>query len=298
MTLRGAATHADSLQLLLPHGRSRKLQRTGRRPDFPLVSDAGIKPYSRRLIPTTGETVCFHFRSRQLLKSAPAANYSHSDISKPRVVGHMRFELVASAANLVPLQYILKSSKGVCANTIAHHTTKEAHSKFSYRFVRPSVLPSVCVCVCCNFVGHFPRAKLPINMPTYLTVWKARTNFNLGKELTMRYTLDAYAKLRKVTISFFMYVRRSVRPSAGNNWTDCHEILYLNIFTKYVEEFKVSLKSNKNNGHFTRKPIYNFDHIALSSENEKMFQTKVVEKIKTHILCPRTPPPKIVTFIR
>jgi len=48
----------------------------------------------------------------------------------------MRFELVASAVNFVPLQYILKSSKGACANTITHHTNKKAHSKFSYRFVR------------------------------------------------------------------------------------------------------------------------------------------------------------------
>jgi hypothetical protein len=58
----------------------------------------------------------------------------------------MRFELVASAANLVPLQYIPKSSKGVCANTITHGTNKEAHSKFSYIFVRVCVF--VCVCAC------------------------------------------------------------------------------------------------------------------------------------------------------
>jgi hypothetical protein len=60
----------------------------------------------------------------------------------------MRFELVASAANLVPLQYILKSSKGVRANTITHHTNKVAHSKFSYRFVRVCVCVCACVCVC------------------------------------------------------------------------------------------------------------------------------------------------------
>jgi len=30
----------------------------------------------------------------------------------------------------------------------------------------------------------------------------------------------------------------------------------------------------------------------------KMFQTIVVEKIKTHILCPITPFPKILPFIR
>jgi len=27
------------------------------------------------------------------------------------------------------------------------------------------------------------------------------------------------------------------------------------------------------------------DHISPNSQNEKIFQTKIVEKIKTHILC-------------
>ena len=95
------------------------------RPDLPLVRDAGIKPYSRRLIPTTGEAVClFSFSSSPVAKISACSKLQPQHISKPRVVGHMRFELVASAANLVLLQYILKSSKGVCANTTTHHTNK------------------------------------------------------------------------------------------------------------------------------------------------------------------------------
>jgi len=36
------------------------------------------------------------------------------------------------------------------------------------------------------------------------------------------------------------------------NWADSHEILYLNIFfSKFVEKIQVSLKCDKNNGHFT-----------------------------------------------
>jgi hypothetical protein len=31
-------------------------------------------------------------------------------------------------------------------------------------------------------------------------------------------------------------------------WTDCHEILYLSIFRKYIDKIQVSLKSDKNNG--------------------------------------------------
>ena len=41
--------------------------------------------------------------------------------------------------------------------------------------------------------------------------------------------LDAFAKLRKATTSFIMYVCPTVRPFArmeylGSNWTDFHEI--------------------------------------------------------------------------
>ena len=67
--------------------------------------------------------------------------------------------------------------------------------------------------------------------------------------------LGAFAKLRKANISFFMSVCQSVRPSVrieqfGSHWTDFHEVTYLSIFLKPVEKFKVSLKSDGNNGYF------------------------------------------------
>jgi hypothetical protein len=56
----------------------------------------------------------------------------------------------------------------------------------------------------------------------------------------------------------------------GSHWTYFHEILYLSIFRKYVEKIKVSLKSDKNNGYHTWRPVYIFDHTSLSSSwNEK-----------------------------
>jgi hypothetical protein len=36
----------------------------------------------------------------------------------------------------------------------------------------------------------------------------------------------------------------------GFHWTDFHEILYLCLFGKSVEQIQVSLKYEKNNGHF------------------------------------------------
>ena len=48
----------------------------------------------------------------------------------------------------------------------------------------------------------------------------------------------------------------SVRPSVhteqlSSHWTDFHEILYLSIFRKYIENMQLSFKSNDNRGYFT-----------------------------------------------
>ena len=51
----------------------------------------------------------------------------------------------------------------------------------------------------------------------------------------------------------------------GSHWTDFHEISYLIIFRKSVEEIQVSLKSDKNNVRFAWRPMYILDHISLSS---------------------------------
>jgi len=60
-----------------------------------------------------------------------------------------------------------------------------------------------------------------------------------------------------------------VRP----HWTtlllptkDFHEIFHLSIFRNSVEKFQVSLKSYKNNGQLTRRPLYMYiyDNISLS----------------------------------
>jgi len=61
-----------------------------------------------------------------------------------------------------------------------------------------------------------------------------------------------FSKFRKVTTSFVMSVRPSVlMEQIGSHWVDSHEILYWNIFRKFVEKVRVSLKSYKNDGYFT-----------------------------------------------
>jgi hypothetical protein len=50
----------------------------------------------------------------------------------------------------------------------------------------------------------------------------------------------------------------------SSHWTDFHKIRYLSIFRKTVEKIHVSLKSEKNNGYFTCRPIYIFWIISHS----------------------------------
>jgi hypothetical protein len=61
--------------------------------------------------------------------------------------------------------------------------------------------------------------------------------------------VGALTKLRKVAVSLDMSVRPSVLvKQLGPHLKDFYQILYLNIFRKSVENVKVSLKSDKNNG--------------------------------------------------
>jgi hypothetical protein len=86
------------------------------------------------------------------------------------------------------------------------------------------------------------------------------------------------------TISFIISVRPSVRmKQLGSHWTDFHEIWYSGIFRKSVEKIQVSLKSDGKNRYFTWGPIY-ICYLAHFFLEWEMFQSKVVEKIKTHFV--------------
>jgi len=51
----------------------------------------------------------------------------------------------------------------------------------------------------------------------------------------------------------------------GSHCKDFHEILYLNIFRKSIEKFQVWLKSDKNNGCFTGRPMYVYGNSLIIS---------------------------------
>ena len=71
----------------------------------------------------------------------------------------------------------------------------------------------------------------------------------------------------------------------GFHRTDFHEVWYLSIFCKSAKKIRVSLKSDKNNRYFTWRPTHFWSHVPQFFLEWESFQTKVVEKMKTRILC-------------
>jgi hypothetical protein len=70
--------------------------------------------------------------------------------------------------------------------------------------------------------------------------------------------LDAFAALRKAITSFIMSVCSSVAmEQLHSHMTNFHELRYLRIFRKSVENIQVSSKWDKNNG-FLREDQYRF----------------------------------------
>jgi transposase-like protein len=68
----------------------------------------------------------------------------------------------------------------------------------------------------------------------------------------------------------------------GSQLADFREILHLNIFQMSVEKIQFSSKSDKNNGHATRKPMHIYGNISLTLLRMRKIQIEVVRKIKTH----------------
>ena len=77
------------------------------------------------------------------------------------------------------------------------------------------------------FASHYSR--FCYNAAVYMTQLQMSSYFPL------LVFLSAFAKLRKVTISFVMSVRLSVRMEQfGSHWVDFHEISYLRVSRKSV----------------------------------------------------------------
>jgi hypothetical protein len=105
-----------------------------------------------------------------------------------------------------------------------------------------------------------------------------------------------------------MYVRPPACPEQlGCHWTDLNEIWYWKIFRKTVEVLKfywslARITGTLHNGYFTWRVLYMtmYAHLRCLAQfflKREMFQAKIVEKIKTHILCLVPPLPRIFCLL-
>jgi len=77
----------------------------------------------------------------------------------------------------------------------------------------------------------------------------------------------------------------------GSHWTDFHEIWYLGNFRKISRENSSFIKIRQNyRALYMKTNIHFLSYLAQFFLEWEMFQTKVVQKIKTHILCSVTFP--------
>ena len=76
----------------------------------------------------------------------------------------------------------------------------------------------------------------------------------------------------------------------GSHWTEFHKISYLRIFRKSVEQICIWQSDKKKGGGVLcmKTDIHFLSYLAHFFLEWEMFQTKAVEKIKTHFLCPKT----------
>jgi hypothetical protein len=106
--------------------------------------------------------------------------------------------------------------------------------------------------------------------------------------LTRSLSVGAFTKLRKRTISSVVSVCLSVRMGQlGSHWTDVHEISYWIILWKLVEKNSSFIKIWPEYRVLNMKTyVVNLcNYLAEILLEWEMFQTKVVEKIKTNIIC-------------
>jgi hypothetical protein len=109
--------------------------------------------------------------------------------------------------------------------------------------------------------------------------------------------LGAVAKLRKATISFM-----SFRTSAGSHATPTGQIfvkIYIRLFFESLSrKFKLHLKTTRITGTLHEDQYAFLSYLAQFFLERKIFEVKVVEKIKTHILCSIIFFPAVVPFMR
>jgi hypothetical protein len=156
--------------------------------------------------------------------------------------------------------------------------------------------------------GDRPAMKVNVNCVKIFSSYRAVNTLSLGyKNQSANFVegynrllfcgedvefLGAYVQLRIATVSFVMSLRtyETTRlPEHGYLWS-----VIFDCFPTSVEKILVLLKSDKNNGYFSWRRLWQY--IAELFVEWEMFRVKVVEKIKTHFMFKHFFPPKNRAF--
>jgi hypothetical protein len=99
---------------------------------------------------------------------------------------------------------------------------------------------------------------------------------------------SAFVKLQEAPVSLVMSVFLSARYNSAPTERIFMKIYILTFFLKSVDKVQVSLKSGKNEVRvlYMSTCTQYWSYLTHFFVEWEIFQTKVVEKIKTHILCP------------
>jgi hypothetical protein len=122
--------------------------------------------------------------------------------------------------------------------------------------------------------GGFERPQNCVLITGYEYIWYisghmwSKIIYWRGRTTTVTLSASRFRGIRKIAKSDCKL--REVRPSVrmvhlGFRRTYFREISYISVFRKPVEIIQVSLKSDKNNWHFTQRNIYIYCTISLNT---------------------------------
>ena len=112
--------------------------------------------------------------------------------------------------------------------------------------------------------------QIPIQLWYFVAV-----DCNIFNEFDPKFCSEAllmWNMIFQATVTFVLSVRPSVRmEELSSHWTGLHEIWYLSIFPKCIEKIQVYFMADKNERHFTLRPIYMFDRPPLWSGGQSFW---------------------------
>jgi hypothetical protein len=140
-----------------------------------------------------------------------------------------------------------------------------------------------------SVLGIESRLPKSLHWPSYHRAPAIKTYLYLKCIQWVRFVIPIFRGVRNIGKSdYYLHVRLSWGvKQLRSNCAEFHETWYLSIFRISVEKIRVSLQPDKNIGYFTWRPTYVhlWSYLAEFCLEWEVFQTKVVQKIKTHVFC-------------